>query len=83
MMAAAIIAALLAALAIRVLQVPQVRMGLGAAAGLAAGLAAAEGYAAVVLALAVLAAAGILGPVALLHQFVVPGRFRLTPGGAS
>lgn len=82
-MAAALLASVLAVLAIRALQIPQVRMGLGAAAGLAAGLAAAEGYAVVVLALAVLAAAGILGPVALLHQFVVPGRFRLAPGGAS
>jgi hypothetical protein len=74
-------AVVLAVLAIRALQIPQVRMGLAVVAGLAAGLAAAEGYGAVVLALAVVMAAGTLGAVALLHQHVVPAR--AVAGGGS
>jgi hypothetical protein len=81
MMAATILAAVLAVLAIRALRVPQVRIGLAVAAGLTAGLAAAEGYAVVVLVLATVMTAGTLGPVALLHQHVVPAR--AAAGGAS
>ena len=71
-MAAALLPAVLAVLIVRALQVPQVRQGLGAVAALGAALVIAEGYGWAVLVLAAVLAAGILGPVAFLHQFVVP-----------
>jgi len=57
---------------LRALRSPQVRMGLAVAAGAAAAIAVAEGYAVVLLVLAVVLAAGTLGPVAFLRRFVVP-----------
>lgn len=67
-----ILTAVLAVLAIRVLQVPQVRMGLGAAAVLAVALSVATGHAAALLALAAAVAAGTLAPVLLLQRRIVP-----------
>ncbi|MFI5068208.1 MAG: hypothetical protein ACHP9Z_30090 [Streptosporangiales bacterium] len=72
MMAVLLLAAVLAVLAVRVLQVPQVRMGLGAAAVLAVALAVVTGHGAVLIALAVVVAAGTLAPVVLLQRLVVP-----------
>lgn len=71
-MSPVLIAALLAVLAIRALQVPQVRTGLGAAAVLTAGLVIITGHAAVLIALAAALAAGTLAPVLLLHRLAVP-----------
>lgn len=79
-MTAAILAAALTALVLWLLSLPQVRLGLGVAAGAGAALATTEGYGLIVLALAVLAAAGTLGAVVLLHQHVVPAR--AAAGGA-
>jgi hypothetical protein len=67
-----LLAALLAVLAIRVLQVPQVRTGLGATAAFITALTVMSGHGAVLIAAATALAAAVLGPVLLLHRFVVP-----------
>lgn len=67
-----LIAALLAVLAIRGLQVRQVRVSLGAAAWLITALAVVTGHGAVLVAVAAAMAAAVLGPVLLLHRLVVP-----------
>jgi len=69
---ALLIVAALAVLAIRVLQVPQVRTGLGAAAVLAVALSVATGHGAVLIALAAAVVAGTLTPVLLLQRRIVP-----------
>lgn len=82
-MASVVIAAVLGVLAIRVLAIPQVQLALGSLAGMASGMAAARGYAVLVVALVVLVLAGVAGLLVLLHRAVVPGHFRVAPGGAS
>ncbi len=67
-----VLLAVLAVLAIRVLAIPQVRGGLGAAAVLITALAVVTGHGAVLIAVATVMGVAVLAPVLLLHRFATP-----------
>jgi hypothetical protein len=71
-----LLAVALVVAAIRVLRSPRVRATVTTAAGAAAALAVADGYGVVVLAAAVVMAAGTFGCVGFLHRIVVPAPAR-------